>query len=192
MEGPRTTVTNEELHALADALRQAIDARDQEGRRYSEEASRLLADERVLYPRAVKWSMSLLAYEQFHRDTGRRPRENTRARHTLGKNERHLGEWARYQRRFEDRLNAYQLARLEVSPAFDWDPRGAIWERRLAACLEHQRRTGKLPTHAASDPVEFAHARWLGRQLRSLQTGRLDPQRVEGLRTLLSPNRRSI
>lgn len=178
---------DKELHALADALRMTIDPHDHEGLRYSDAASRLLTQQKALYPRATKWSMALLGYERFYRDHGRRARENTRARHTLGDVERHLGEWARYQRRFESRLNAYQLARLEVSPAFDWDPRGATWDRQLAGCVEHRRRTGRLPTHAVSDPTELALARWLARQLRSLQKGRLDPDRAGRLSLLLNP-----
>ena len=185
MKGLRITVTNEELHTLADAAREAIDPHDMEGLRYSDATSRLLAGRGVIYPRATKWIMTLHAYEQFMNEHGKRPRENTRARHTLSAEERHLGEWARYQRRFEDRLNAYQIARLEVSTAFEWDPRSATWNARLAACNEHRQRTGQLPRLLNSDPTEFALARWLGRQLRNLQAGRLEDTRTQRLTALL-------
>ncbi len=89
---------------------------------------------------------------------GRAPRENTRARTTLGDEERRLGEWARYQRRFEDQLNAYQRARLDVSPAFDWDPLESVWRTNLAACVTFVKDMGDLPRLNGEDAREFALA----------------------------------
>ncbi|MBM7827694.1 helicase associated domain-containing protein [Microbacterium aurum] len=127
----------------------------------------------------------MLLYEAFTELEGRTPRESTRARATLSDDERHLGEWARYQRRHEKQLNVYQHARLDVSPAFAWDIRAAAWERSFETCLAHRARTGKLPRLNGADPEEFALARWLGRQLRELQLGRLDATRGRQLEALL-------
>lgn len=110
---------------------------------------------------------------------------------TLTDEERNLGEWARYQRRFEDRLNAYQRARLDVSPAFDWDPLEHIWNERFAACVAFFEKTGTLPRLNAADTAEFTLARWLGRQLHRLKTGRLEQKRADALHRLLRLRKRS-
>jgi len=186
VEGLCNDVTPDELHELADAARRAIGPDDPHSLRYSEAAADVIAGRPARYPRATNWIMALHAYEKFTSDHGRWPRENTRARHTLGSAERHLGEWARFQRRFEDRLNTYQWGRLDVSPAFEWDPHATIWSTRLAACRDHQRLTGQLPRLNGADPTEFALARWLGRQLLSLQKGRLDAAKAQQITRLLS------
>jgi hypothetical protein len=135
--------------------------------------------------RASRWLRALYLYEGFHRVHDRTARENTRNRATLPPSERRLGEWARYQRRFEDALNSYQRIRLDVSPAFVWDLHNNAWQLNLEACAQHLYNTGNLPILNGADPAEFRLARWLGRQLRQLQTGTLAPQRVLPLRALL-------
>jgi hypothetical protein len=141
--------------------------------------------ETIAARRVTRWLRALHRYEDFARDHSRTARENTRNRATLPPAERRLGEWARYQRRFEDALNSYQRIRLDVSPAFVWDIHDNAWRLNLEACAEHLYTTGNLPTLNGADPVEFRLARWLGRQLRQLQTGTLAPQRVLPLRALL-------
>ncbi|WP_448711954.1 hypothetical protein [Microbacterium profundi] len=104
---------------------------------------------------------------------------------SLSAEERNLGEWARYQRRFEDQLNAYQRARLDVSPAFEWDPLEALWRARFIECLSFVQANRRLPRLHADERVEFVLARWLGRQMQRLQTGRLDQKRTDELQGLL-------
>ncbi|WP_251449382.1 hypothetical protein [Microbacterium sp. Marseille-Q6648] len=174
------------LHAMADAIWRAADPGDTAAARYAAAAEHFLSGVPVVYVRPTKWILTLRAYERFWEQHDRTPRENTRARSTLPAAERHLGEWARYQRRFEEHLNGYQLGRLEVSPAFVWDLRGANWHRHLIACHAHRAESGQLPRLNADDTEEFALARWLGRQLRRLQLGNLTPAQTRQLSLLLA------
>jgi hypothetical protein len=135
--------------------------------------------------RAVNWATALRRYEDFWTESGRSPRENTRNRSSLPDEERRMGEWARYQRRFEENLCRYQIVRLDVSPAFHWDPHDHVWQENLNACVRHFRFTGHLPYLDGSDLLEFALARWLGRQLRQLQMGTLERSRDGRLTVLL-------
>jgi hypothetical protein len=137
--------------------------------------------------RATNWATTLRRYEQFWCDVGRSARENTKVRSTLPTSERLLGEWARYQRRFEDHLTAFQEIRLEVSPAFSWDPVDSAWNARLDACRRHVETTGRLPFLNGHNAEEFALARWLNRQLHQLQTGGQPPTRAARLTELLNP-----
>jgi hypothetical protein len=177
--------TPEDLHVRADALWRRAGAEDSAAERYARAAWLILHGRPVSHRRAANWVSTLHRYEDHWREAGRAPRENTRAKSTLPDDERNLGEWARYQRRFEDRLNAYQRARLDVSPAFDWDPLEHIWHQRFDACVVFLEQTGALPRLNAEDTAEFALARWLGRQLHRLQTGRLDKKRTDALHRLL-------
>ena len=136
--------------------------------------------------RAANWAEALSRYEDFWRLNGRSPRENTRDRSSLRPEERRMGEWARHQRRFDDRLSSYQTVRLDVSPAFEWDPLESVWQARLAECEQHGRTTGRLPRLHAADPAEFALARWLSRQLRQLQQRTLPDSRATQLEGLLA------
>ena len=135
---------------------------------------------------AKKWVVKLHRYEDFWRSEGRSPRENTRDLSTLPGAERRLGQWGRYQRRFEENLCRYQEIRLDISPAFRWDPLEEAWQARLDACSKHRDTTGRLPYLNSSDPVEFALARWLGRQLRQLQRGTQPSTRAERLTAFLA------
>ncbi|KQW06443.1 hypothetical protein ASC66_08120 [Leifsonia sp. Root4] len=136
--------------------------------------------------RAANWASALHRYETFWRENGRTPRENTRDQSTLPAAERRLGEWARHQRRFDDMLCVYQRIRLEVSPAFAWDSLEDLWQAHLLACAAHREQVGDLPRLHATDAVEFALARWLGRQLRRLKAGTLPEHRVALLTELLA------
>ena len=135
---------------------------------------------------AKKWVVKLHRYEDFWRSEGRSPRENTRDLSTLPGTERRLAQWARYQRRFEENLCRYQEIRLDISPAFRWDPHEEAWQARLDACSDHRDTTGRLPYLNSSDPVEFSHARWLGRQLRQLQRGTQPSTRAVRLAAFLA------
>ena len=136
--------------------------------------------------RANKWVHKLHSYEDFWRAVGRSPRENTRNLSTLPSGERRLGQWGRYQRRFEDNLCRYQEIRLDVSPAFRWDPHEEAWQARIDACIKHRQTTGRLPYLNSSDAIEFGHARWLARQIRQLQYGTQPPTRAVRLETFLT------
>ena len=137
--------------------------------------------------RAMNWAMALKRYEQFWRGSGRSARENTKIRATLPTSEGRLGEWARYQRRFSGHLTAFQAARLEVSPAFSWDPVESAWNTRFDACLRHLEAENRLPFLNGDNTEEFALARWLNRQLHQLQTGAQPPSRAARLAELLNP-----
>lgn len=184
------TSTPAELHVQADALWRSIHPDDPAADHFSD-IVRLLLKGRSGTPRRVtKWVNVLHRYEEHWHQTGRHPRENTRARDTLPDAERRLGEWARYQRRFEHQLNGYQRARLDVSPAFEWDPLDTRWQARLTECENFVRRTGELPRLRAEHRDEFVLARWLGRQLHRLQTGRLEQKHAAELQRLLWISRR--
>lgn len=109
--------TSADLHAHADALWRSTHPGDLAAARYADAAALLLSARPGAHRRATKWLSALHRYEDHWRDVGHTPREKTRAMASLSAEERNLGEWARYQRRFEDQLNAYQRARLDVSPA---------------------------------------------------------------------------
>ena len=137
--------------------------------------------------RARNWARALRRYEQFWCDVGRSARENTKVRTTLPVSERLLGEWARHQRRFEDHLTAFQEIRLEVSPAFSWDPVESAWSARLDACRRHVEITGRLPFLNGDNAVEFGLARWLNRQLHLLHIRTQPPARAARLTEMLNP-----
>lgn len=139
--------------------------------------------------RTVNWVIALHRYEQFWRDTGSTPRENTRDRSALPAFERRMGEWARYQRRFEDTRNGFQRARLDVSPAFQWDPLEHQWSALLEATIKHVVRTGRLPYLNGQDRSEFILARWLGRQLRLRKAGLLPSDRSTRLDEVIALSR---
>lgn len=136
--------------------------------------------------RAHNWVLRLRDYERFWLEHDRAPRENTRDRSALPAPERRLGQWARYQRRFEHDLTDYQRYRLDISPAFSWDPRKTRWQRNYDACVEHVSRTNRLPALTASNRSEFVLARWLGRQLQAVQNRRLAEPRLTALNSLLA------
>ena len=135
--------------------------------------------------RADNWVNSLHRHEQFWRDHERSPREKTRNLATLPDEERRLGEWGRYQRRTKKLLAQYQLIRLDVSPSFFWDPQESAWIANFDACARHKRMNGSLPRLNSTDRDEFVLARWLGRQLRQLQSGTMPEGRATLLRSLL-------
>lgn len=132
------------------------------------------------------WFQTLDRHETFWRSHRHRPREKTRDATTLPDDERRLGEWARYQRRFDDQLCHYQILRLDVSPSFTWDPQTEAWQANLDACIRFARITGQLPRLHSASSSEFVLARWLGRQLRQLQSGTLHPTRANAIGALLS------
>lgn len=177
--------TPAELHAEAERLRQANGPVDPAGDRFATVVTFVLDGKVVAQRRAANWINSLHAYEDYWRHHGRAPRENTRARSTLSDEERHLGEWARYQRRFEGGLNGYQRARLDVSPAFEWDPLNRAWNERFEECEQFVTAHRTLPRLHAADRTEFLLARWLGRQLLRLRSGRLEGARAYQLHQLL-------
>ncbi len=184
-EGPSHNLNPAHLHNLAKARWLASEPNDPQAARYAAAMEAILINEGQIPARPRVWIEALLGYEHWTAAEHRPPRENTRARETLSDHERHLGEWARYQRRFEERLNAYQRARLDLSPAFSWDIRASAWQQSFQACLAHRARTGELPRLNGADRQEFDLARWLGRQLRDLQLGRLEERRADRLRELL-------
>jgi hypothetical protein len=136
--------------------------------------------------RPYRWLRQLHEYEAFWTVSGKAPRENTRDRPSLPAEERRSGEWARYQRRFERDLNSSQHIRLDVSPAFEWDPWEATWQRKLRAYASHLARTGRLPTLDSTDQKIFALARWFTRQLQLLQTGMLADHRAAAIKNVLA------
>jgi hypothetical protein len=135
--------------------------------------------------RALAWAKGLRAYEDFCREAQRTPRENTRNRQSLPAEERRLAEWARYQRRFESHLSDFQRVRLDVSPAFEWDPVGSAWARRFSECRIQINELHRLPYLNSADTQEFALARWLNRQLRRQLAGSLSPHQSAALAELI-------
>ncbi|MFD7871517.1 hypothetical protein ACFV3I_13595 [Microbacterium sp. NPDC059771] len=182
--------TPEDLHAQADALWRSTNPADPSADSFAQAVELVLTGRTGAPRRVANWVQALHRYEGHWGENERSPRENTRARDTLPADERRLGEWARYQRRFADQLNGYQHARLDVSPAFEWDPLETLWQTRFMACATFVRINRRLPRLHADDRAEFLLARWLGRQLHRLQTGRLEQTRADDLHRLLRISRR--
>ncbi len=136
--------------------------------------------------RASNWVRRLHEFELFWARSGRHPRENTRDRSVIPAVERRSGEWARYQRRFEVELCAYQRARLDLSPAFEWDPLDSAWERNLHNCETYFVKLGRLPILTTADRDEFRAARWLGRQLEARRIGGMTADRAGSIDRLMS------
>ena len=136
--------------------------------------------------RPANWISALYSYEEFWRENGRTPRENTRDLATLPAEERRKGGWAGYQRKFEEKLCRYQIIRLDLSPAFEWDPQEHVWQKNYAAYLHHLHLTGNPPYLNGADPAEFALGRWFNRQLRQLQIGAQPKSRADQLAVLLA------
>lgn len=178
------TVDTHRLHALADSRRLMDNPHDVAAELCSRAEGAILAGWLINEP-IQEWVLTLHRYEAFWQEHGNAPRENTRALHTLESDERRLGDWARYQRRFRDTRNSYQLARLDVSPAFEWDPWEARWQRNYEAVRLHVERTRDLPRLRQSDPVELALARWFNRQLEGLHDGVLPEERRRQIEQLL-------
>lgn len=179
-----------ELHEKARTLWFQVGDVDPESEQYEtadhRRASGAEANRAVGFRRSANWADALHRYEEFWRANEHTPRENTRNRSTLPNNERRLGEWARHQRRFDDRLTAYQRIRLDVSPAFEWDPHESRWRINLAASIQHVQTNGRLPRLTSADPAEFALGRWLGGQLRQLKSGTLSRDREAHINALLA------
>jgi hypothetical protein len=135
--------------------------------------------------RALAWAQRLRSYEDFCQVARRTPRENTRNRASLPAEERRLAEWARYQRRFEGHLSNFQRVRLDLSPAFEWDPVGSAWARRFSECRMQINELHRLPYLNSADPQEFALARWLNRQLRRQLAGALSAHQSAALAELI-------
>ncbi|WP_354576848.1 hypothetical protein [Frigoribacterium sp. UYMn621] len=181
-----------ELHEKAARRWREAQRADTESER-DEEAGRAVAFEVPIVwegptSRAMNWARALEAYEMFWRTSRprRAPRENSRNRSSLPRAEGRLGEWARYQRRFQDRLSEFQRIRLTASPAFHWDPVEAAWMTHLELCRLHYVIHRRLPLLNGDNAEEFALARWLNRQLRQLQMGTQPPARASFLAEVLS------
>jgi len=136
--------------------------------------------------RALNWTSKLYRYELFAAESGRTPREHTRNRAMLPAEERRLGEWAGYQRRMQDRLTRFQLIRLDLSSAFEWDPNDSKWQVRLGEYRAHLEATGHQPILRSENPNEFRLARWVARQLSSLRLGTLPAVRVIQFESLIT------
>jgi len=179
------------LYIFASALWAETADEDQRSVLYEAAEEKTTRDSGAPVPaRQFRWIRRLHAYEKFWAEDGRSARENTRNRATLPADERRLGEWARYQRRFEAELSEYQRLRLDVSPAFDWDPQEASWRKNMTACLSFLDRTGSLPRLDPTNRDQFALARWLARQFRLFQTGALPTVREEAIARLVSTAQR--
>ncbi|MBC7593923.1 MAG: helicase associated domain-containing protein [Kineosporiaceae bacterium] len=180
-----------ELHKKAAMLWRATKSLDQQSAR-DEAAGRSVAyGVPVVWDGPANWARSLASYEGFWSTSNpnRAPRENTRNRQSLSQEERNHGEWARRQRRYRVRLSAFQVERLNVSPAFRWDPVQSSWADRLQECRIFLDKKGQLPRLSRTDSHEYQMARWLNRQLRQLRDGKLSPARAAALDAFLRHDR---
>jgi hypothetical protein len=116
-----------------------------------------------------KWAGKMADYEEFWRQTEKAPRQKGGKATPVPEAELRLGTWARDQRRFEGRLCRFQLARLDVSPAFVWDPRQKQWDKNLEAISDFVEKRKNLPRLISQDQDQLKLARWLGRQLAALR-----------------------
>ena len=140
--------------------------------------------------RPSRWVRVLLASEAHIRDTGQKPRENTRNMASLPASERRLAEWARRQREEWVRLTPYQRARLEVSPAFSLDRQQQRWDAQVRACFHFVvSHDGRLPALSRVNPVEYGLARWWRLQVTLMSTSRLPSSRAAAIEELLATAR---
>ncbi len=182
--------TSRTLYLHASTLWGAVADTDPRSALFEAAEDRITRNSVVRVPaRQRRWISQLHSYESFWVERGKAARENTRDRSSLPDEERRLGEWARYQRRNRAGLCIYQTVRLDVSPAFEWDPQTAAWNSNLAACRRHLVATGTLPILDASDAGQFALARWLGRQLDLRRRHLLPPPRAAQLDALMEMSR---
>ena len=140
--------------------------------------------------RPSRWVEVLLASEAHVRETGRKPRENTRNIASLPASEQRLAEWARRQREQWERLTPYQQARLEVSPAFSLDRQQERWDAQVRACFQFvARHNGRLPALSRVNPVEYGLARWWRLQVTLMSASRLPHRRAASIEELLATAR---
>ena len=180
------------LYLFASTLWTQLTQEDERSSLYESAEERLTRGSGAPVPaRQHRWIRQIHEYEAFWSSNGKSPRENTRDRGSLLAAERRLGQWGRYQRRFKTELCPYQRIRLDVSPAFEWDPQEAGWQRNLSACSAHLMKTGLLPILDSTNQKQFALARWLAHQLHLLQTGVIAPTRAAAIKLLLAEMRRT-
>ena len=138
--------------------------------------------------RPARWIDTLHSYETFSQSHGRTPREKPIGQSECLQAERRLAEWARYQRRFEENLNNFQVARLDTSPGFEWDLREHSWGSMLQRCVVFSQDHGRLPHLNISSRAEYVLARWLRRQLHRQRAGVAEPSRTAKIEALLRLN----
>ncbi|WP_111720319.1 hypothetical protein [Homoserinimonas sp. OAct 916] len=135
---------------------------------------------------AAQWAAQLFLYELFWRTHGRRPRERTSSKKGVPTEERRLANWARYQKPLKEDLTEFRRIRLDISPAFAWEPSERNWADKLEACIRHVQNTRQLPRLNPDDPEEWALARWFKRELKKLKEGTLPRERVVPLAALIA------
>lgn len=139
------------------------------------------------YPAAVKrssvaWVEMLHGAEMFVADHGRFP-----SRNAADSDERSVANWLYAQRSAE--LNAFQMLRLKVSPAFTRDVHTARFVSTAVELETWMLDARRLPQLSSADPVEFRLARWFGRAFEAHLAGRLDPRRATLIDLILNAAR---
>jgi hypothetical protein len=85
-----------------------------------------------------------------------------------------------------DQLCRFQLGRLDLSPAFVWDPLQEEWDEQLKALGDFVEKRKTLPRLTYLDLDQFALARWLGRPRAALRAGTMSEERRGRLTGLLA------
>jgi len=75
--------------------------------------------------------------------------------------------WVKNQRRAN--LCAFQIARLNDLPGWQWEPREDAWQQRLTRLMAFRANHGRSPRIRSADPSERALALWHARQRRGLR-----------------------
>lgn len=135
--------------------------------------------------REAWWFARFEQVQEFVRVVGRLP-----ARTVTGSSasayERSLFYWLRQQRKREARLAEWQWQRLDLLEGFEWVPREAAWERRLASYEAFVRERGREPRVRGSGVAERSLARWMERQVEAKRRRQLPVARQCALETASS------
>lgn len=75
-----------------------------------------------------------------------------------------LYTWVAYQRRTAERLNGFQVAFLELIPAWSWAAQEDAWDARLDEVSAFVAAEGRAPRSRSKDATERQLARWVERQ----------------------------
>ena len=112
------------------------------------------------------WLERCVAVESFVLEANRYPTEAA-----ADPAERLLGTWLRYQRRARHTLSDYQRGRLELLPAWSWNPRSDTWHDQLHDYEDFVRQNGRAPRRGSADRRESTLAVWMMNQRTNSRRG---------------------
>ena len=133
------------------------------------------------YSHEVKWEMGfqhLIAYLKEHGDA--------KVERPYVVDGFPLGTWAMTQRlEFKKgKLAEHRVNRLAALPGWDWDRRGNRWEEGYDRLVEYLKRNDSPPPQSYVEEDGYRLGAWANQQRQLSRTGKLDPDRREGMNKL--------